>query len=290
MEEQLTYTTVTFKARNEVSTLEKPNELEIIYDEIKVKEQTGRRKAWLCLPSHLVAAALGIICVVLASYIIILKIQFYTIMSERLREKNNLTALSQQLWSEKDDLQRKTQELTRERDGLNWTLGVIMEYETFPVNTFCLQNVCKPCLDNWVLFQSNCYLFRNSESSWKWSTWIKSQEECQKFTADLVVIESQEEQEFINNHTEVYHDDIHGYWIGLRKEDWTESWMWLDGSNLTAVYWRAQPANNRLNCALTSPHGDPQAKWRKTSCDMRNRFICETRALIKQDEEEAAFA
>lgn len=62
-----------------------------------------------------------------------------TVMSEQYRENTNLTAQNLQLWTEKIDLERRTEELTRERDGLNWTMGVILEYEYFPVNNLCPQ-------------------------------------------------------------------------------------------------------------------------------------------------------
>lgn len=60
-------------------------------------------------------------------------------MSEQLRENSNLTALNKQLMSEKEDLQGQTRELTREKNGLNWTLGVILEYKDFPVDILCPQ-------------------------------------------------------------------------------------------------------------------------------------------------------
>lgn len=62
-----------------------------------------------------------------------------TVMSEQQRENINLTAQNLQLWTQKTDLERRTEELTREKDGLNWTMGVILEYENFPVNTHCPQ-------------------------------------------------------------------------------------------------------------------------------------------------------
>jgi len=44
-----------------------------------------------------------------------------------------------QLRTEMTDLERRGEELTRERDQLNWTLGVIMEYQDLPVKTLCPQ-------------------------------------------------------------------------------------------------------------------------------------------------------
>ncbi|KAK9514230.1 hypothetical protein VZT92_027711 [Zoarces viviparus] len=285
MEEELNYVTVKFKSD------EKPSDLEVIYEEVKtcgeqawdtnpaIPENTKR--APMCTLLHLVAAALGIICVLLVLVGITLSIYFSTVMSEQHRENINLTAQNLQLWTEKTNLERQTEELTRERDGLNWTVGVILEYENFPVNKHCPQKVCKPCLDDWVLFQSNCYMFSTSDYSSEWKNWEGSREHCTQMKADLVVIESQEKQEFINKHTKYYNDERHGYWIGLRKRD---AWTWADGSNFTVEFWKTQQEyRHRELCGLIQKGADPLANWSKASCTMWNRWICETRALIKPD-------
>ncbi|TDH11475.1 hypothetical protein EPR50_G00060730 [Perca flavescens] len=287
MEEELNYVAVTFKP-NGICTHEKPNDLEIIYDEVKTWEDKAldsnpaisenEKKAPLCTLLHKLAASLGIICVILVSAIITVSIHFNTVMSEQHRENVNLTAQTRQLWKEKTDLERQTEELTRERDGLNWTVGVIMEYHHFPVKAHCPQKVCRPCLEGWVLFQTNCYLFSTSDY-YDWRAWQGSRDKCQRMQADLVVIESQEEQEFISNHTK-YYDALHGYWIGLSRMD---TWAWVDGSNLTLMYWKTQEPDYKVPCALSLPQADPLANWHKASCSMKNRWICETRALIKPD-------
>ncbi|XP_032373873.1 C-type lectin domain family 4 member M [Etheostoma spectabile] len=289
MEEELNYVAVTFKT-NGIFTREKPKDLEIIYDEVKTWEgkaldskpanSDNVKKAPLCTLLHLLAAGLGIICVILVSAVITVSIHFNTVMSEQHRENINLTAQTWQLWTEKTDLERQTEELTRERDRLKWTVGVIMEYQNFPVNAHCPQKVCKPCLEGWVLFQTNCYLFSTSDYWSDWKGWHQSRDICIHMQADLVVIESQEEQEFINNHTQYYNTALHGYWIGLSRMD---TWVWVDGSNFTLMYWKTQEPGYKLSCALSLPRADPLANWHKSSCDMRNRWICETRALIKPD-------
>uniref|UniRef100_A0A8C9X621 C-type lectin domain-containing protein n=1 Tax=Sander lucioperca TaxID=283035 RepID=A0A8C9X621_SANLU len=258
----------------------KPNDLEIIYDEVKKWEEKAldsnpaisenEKKAPLCTPLHLLAAGLGIICVILVLAVITVSIHFNTVMSEQHRENINLTAQTQQLWTEKTDLERQTEELTRERDRLNWTVGVIMEYQNFPVNAYCPQKVCKPCLEGWVLFQTNCYLFSTSDYYKDWRAWQGSRDECRRMKADLVVIESQEEQEFINNHTKYYNTASHGYWIGLSGMG---TWAWVDGSNFTLMYWKIQQPGYKVACALSLPQADPLANWHKASCDMRNRWI-----------------
>ncbi|XP_067456850.1 CD209 antigen-like protein A [Thunnus thynnus] len=288
MEEELNYVSVTFKT--DIFTSEKPSDLEVIYDEVKTDELAwdtnpvipvgNKKEAPLHTPLKLVAAALAIICVILVSVIIALSIHFLTVISQQNRENTNLTAQTVQL---RTDLERRTQELTRERDGLNWTIGVILEYENFPVNTHCPQKVCKPCLDGWVLFQSHCYLFTADSYYSYWSDWERSRDQCKKMNADLVVIGSQEEQVFINNHTKYYEDEKHGYWIGLRKMNTMNTWTWVDGSNSTVMYWITQQIGYEGPCALTLPRADPLANWNTAGCGMRNRRICETRALIKPD-------
>ncbi|XP_033968622.1 C-type lectin domain family 4 member M-like [Trematomus bernacchii] len=240
---------------------------------IPEKEKKAQRYTLL----HLVAVALGIIGFILVSTFIAVRIHF---MSEQHREGNSLMAEILQLRTEMTDLKTQREELTRERDKLNWTLGVIMEYQDLPVKTFCPQKVCKPCLDGWVLFQSNCYLFTSGTWSSNWKNWQDSRSDCQQMRADLVVIESLEEQEFIYNHTEHYDDDNHGYWIGFTK---TDTWTWVDGRNLTVTFWKQQDDCNRGNCVLSQQKADPPANWCRKNCSMKNRWICETRALIKQD-------
>ncbi|XP_037308836.2 C-type lectin domain family 4 member M-like [Pungitius pungitius] len=287
MEQELNYVRVKFKTDGSSAGGE-PCDLETIYDEVKTYEEqawdTNRaspdvKKAPLLTAIHLVASALGIMCVLLASAVIALSVYFSGAVSEQRRENLDLTARNLQLRANEANLEKEAEELTRERDGLNWTVGVILEYENFPVNKRCPHKVCRPCPQGWTTFQSNCYMFSTSSwSSW-WLTWKGSRDECKRTRADLVVIESQEEQEFLNNHTESYHDDKHGYWTGLRN---TDTWTWVDGSNLTVMDWKSNEANSNL-CGLLQATEGPLANLGKASCDMKNRWICERRALIKTD-------
>lgn len=57
-----------------------------------------------------------------------------------------------------------------------------------------LPTVCSPCPDGWRRFRSSCYLFDESKYYSNWRTWEGSRRRCKEFLADLVVIESLEEQ------------------------------------------------------------------------------------------------
>lgn len=52
---------------------------------------------------------------------------------------SNLTAENQQLVMKNSNLESKTEELSRDRDDLNWTLTVILKFNSFPVDKYCPQ-------------------------------------------------------------------------------------------------------------------------------------------------------
>ncbi|XP_054637140.1 oxidized low-density lipoprotein receptor 1-like [Dunckerocampus dactyliophorus] len=266
-EEELNYVTVKFKSHNSLGDAviyedvrsnsgpwapreviqEKPSDVEEIYDDVRTKEKTcGLRRTFqdnvekvaLHTPLNLAAAGLGIVCVILMSVIVALTLHLNGVMSAQQQENANLTAENQQLLAQVAQLQGRAQGLTRERDSLNWTMGVILEYNVFPVMNHCSKKVlalCKPCMEGWKLFHSKCYLFVQSEYYYDWKTWQGSVDECRQRNADLLMIHSQEEQEFVTNHTRKYNDDRHGYWMGLSKNEKTNQWEWLHGRNLTVM-------------------------------------------------------
>ncbi|KAF0046056.1 hypothetical protein F2P81_002585 [Scophthalmus maximus] len=106
---------------------------------VSLKTEENEQKTPLHTRLQLAAAALGIICVVLVSVVISLGRHITTVMSEQRRDNISLTVDHLLLWKEKTDFERLTEKLARQRDGLNWTIGVIMEYESFPVHTHCPQ-------------------------------------------------------------------------------------------------------------------------------------------------------
>ena len=60
-------------------------------------------------------------------------------MYELRRQNTTLTEQNLRLWTEKAALKKQTEDLTRDRDQLSWTIGVILEYDKFPVKELCPQ-------------------------------------------------------------------------------------------------------------------------------------------------------
>ncbi|XP_075899299.1 C-type lectin domain family 12 member B-like [Nelusetta ayraudi] len=282
--EELNYVAVTFRTDG-APIYEKPHDSAVIYEEVKPRSvepdaHTGSRSGAPVPPLLLraVAAGLTITCLILLSIVIALTVHFNMVISEQKRTQSDLTEQIERLQGLQVRLEREAGEQSGERDRLNWTLGVILEHQNFPVAFRCPNGVCKPCPAGWLLFQSMCYLITEHIYSWEWKTWEGSRHSCRELSADLVMIDSQEEQEFISNNTEFYNDYRHGYWIGYSRVE--DTWMWTGGSNGTLTFWTQQNKVYGEKCALTL-RLDSLDNWRKTSCHMKNRWICEMRTLIK---------
>ncbi|XP_061674827.1 oxidized low-density lipoprotein receptor 1 [Syngnathoides biaculeatus] len=278
-------------------TQEKCGEVEEIYDDVRIKElprsllhvfQENVSKVSRLTPATLAAAALGVLCVILMSVIVALVLHLNSVTAKQRRQNVNLTAENGHVRAQLERLQERAQGLSWERDQLNWTVGRVLQYDNFPVKAFCPKRVlslCKACMDDWLLFGSKCYLFMNSPYFSGWMDWEDSFDDCSKRNAQLLLIESREEQEFITNHTRYFKDDLHGYWIGLNKSEHSENWKWNDGRNLTLAFWRDEIYTIKNRCALTSKSLSSTSldNWRRVSCSMKNRFICQTNVFTKPD-------
>ncbi|KAK2810396.1 hypothetical protein Q5P01_000402 [Channa striata] len=196
------------------------------------------------------------------------------IMHEQEASLNKVTAENQQLITSRSILQTQ-------RDYLNWTLGAILNFDTFPVNVYCPQKKCQSCQTGWIQFQEKCYLFYENPAPWK--TWPQSREFCQNKTADLAVIHNLQEQEFVTNNTKFYFDQWHGYFLGLFQTA-DKNWVWVDGHNDTLQYWVTDklqtPDTNGTIYALLIPNRNVTANWNRADNKFENKFICERKALI----------
>ncbi|XP_033968666.1 struthiocalcin-1-like isoform X4 [Trematomus bernacchii] len=200
------------------------------------------------------------------------------LMTEQKSNLSVLTAENEQLITERNLLERETEQLSRVTDNLNWTLSIILRFDTFPVHDYCPDKECQPCLKDWIQFEEKCYLFYNEEAPWM--TAPESQTYCRNKAADLVVIDSLHEQEFISNHTKYYYDEFHGYWLGLYTTN-NKDWVWIDGRNGTLGYWIGESFGDPGRCALMIPGRNVTASWDPADCGMQNKFICESDVLVK---------
>ncbi|XP_058261108.1 hepatic lectin-like isoform X2 [Hemibagrus wyckioides] len=108
-------------------------------------------------------------------------------------------------------------------------------------------------------------------------SWNKARQECRLRGADLVIINSREEQESISQMF------IGEAWIGLSDSAEEGKWMWVDGTEVTTGFWWEGEPNDfdgNEDCAAT---GSKFARaiistWADYSCETELRAICEKKA------------
>ncbi|XP_039455664.1 CD209 antigen-like protein E isoform X1 [Oreochromis aureus] len=127
----------------------------------------------------------------------------------------------------------------------------------------------KTCASGWRMFSCSCYFLSEKTGSWD-----EGRSDCRDRGADLVVIDSSEEQDFLVSFIQK------PTWIGLNDKEEEGRWKWVDGTPLSFLtYWRTgQPDNGG---------GDPQwgeedcvhirtdSSWNDLSCGNSLPWVCE---------------
>uniref|UniRef100_A0A668A7B0 C-type lectin domain-containing protein n=1 Tax=Myripristis murdjan TaxID=586833 RepID=A0A668A7B0_9TELE len=117
--------------------------------------------------------------------------------------------------------------------------------------------------DGWTKFNSSCY-FISSESK----NWNESRQDCLRRGADLVIINSREENSFLKNFRV-------RLWIGLSDLETEGEWKWVDGSSLSYTSWaEGQPDDygGKEDCGVLRPVYDG---WNDFPCSLGRPWICE---------------
>ncbi|XP_036789839.1 CD209 antigen-like protein E isoform X2 [Oncorhynchus mykiss] len=171
--------------------------------------------------------------------------------------KTNATA-------ERDQLQTRYNNLTEERDQLQTRYNNLTEEKGhIQLKLFVIEQHCQ---EGWRYFDSSLY-FLSTETK----TWEKSRQDCQGRGADLVIINSREEQTFLFN--------LHlRAWIGLTDSVTEGIWKWVDGTPLTTGYWgKGQPDDYGQEDCVEIYYGqdDPVKTWNDENCHKYHDWICE---------------
>ncbi|XP_053335461.1 CD209 antigen-like protein E [Clarias gariepinus] len=183
---------------------------------------------------RLIAVFLVMLCLLLTA-VIVLWIK-YPNLNESLTSNNNLTIARDQFQRERDQLQRERAELERFSK-----LG-------------------------WNYFSSSVYIFNTGQK-----TWTESRENCRETGADLVIITSREEQEFVNKLRAGGQA-----WIGLSNRE--NKWKWVDDTTLITGFWEDKEPNSAAGedrCVITGIKTDPVKNWAEYLCNKTYNWICE---------------
>ncbi|KAF7198970.1 C-type lectin domain family 4 member E isoform X2 [Nothobranchius furzeri] len=142
---------------------------------------------------------------------------------------------------------------------------------------FCLK------LDrNWEKHGDKCYYFSNISLFWKGSRSF-----CEDLGADLVKIDSREEQEFLVEKVKNFVMDtiLGSFWIGLTDSEVEGNWTWVDGSPLDSrmKFWLEGEPNNAAgrsvsgeDCVAIVKRGvEDLNTWNDDTCSFAHKSICE---------------
>ncbi|XP_063754996.1 CD209 antigen-like protein A [Eleginops maclovinus] len=122
----------------------------------------------------------------------------------------------------------------------------------------------------WMKFGCSCY-YKSAEMK----NWTESRRDCKARGADLVVIGSHNEKDFISKLSKP-----ETTWIGLqavkKKADWADKWKWnpVDQSPLTYGAWKNGVEVNPVHRALSTAYVDLEGTWTQTNNGSK-RWICE---------------
>ncbi|XP_047457480.1 C-type lectin domain family 10 member A-like [Mugil cephalus] len=168
---------------------------------------------------------------------------------------------------ERDLLKASLTKMTEERDLLKANLTKMTKDMESSQN---VPKQKKTCPDGWKMFSCTCHFLSEASGSWD-----EGRQDCRNRGADLVVIDSPEEQTslsgFIKKDT----------WIGLNDKEKEGTWKWIDGTPVTLKYWGPnQPDNGGTSgrwgeedCAHISTGSN--SPWNDVSCSKSLPWMCE---------------
>ncbi|XP_039469946.1 CD209 antigen-like protein E isoform X1 [Oreochromis aureus] len=180
---------------------------------------------------------LGVLCLLLLTGLIILAFLFIKDKFQMEEEVGNLK-------TERDQLQKRVEELTKEKEMI------------FRQSFMC----------NWVNVSGSFYFTSSEKKSWQ-----ESRQDCVQRGADLVIISSQEEQNFVNTFKK-------RLWIGLTDSETEGTWKWVDGTPMNTSYWnRGEPnGDKKENCGHIDTYNSENS-WNDAPCSILHFWICEKR-------------
>ncbi|XP_062243846.1 CD209 antigen-like isoform X2 [Platichthys flesus] len=159
--------------------------------------------------------------------------------------------------SDAPDCDAVIRNLTEERDQLKKKMNIFDHYTR----------------EGWVYFRSSFYFISSDEKSWG-----DSRDDCLQKGADLVIINSKEENEFTRQFRRAF-------WIGLTDTETEGIWKWVDGTllNTTTSFWHPGEPNSYQNRIGDLPNEDcgetmfneVENNWNDEQCTELNIWICE---------------
>uniref|UniRef100_A0A3B4U2G1 C-type lectin domain-containing protein n=1 Tax=Seriola dumerili TaxID=41447 RepID=A0A3B4U2G1_SERDU len=150
---------------------------------------------------------------------------------------------------------------------LQATLNISLRLWRYAEVTVVSQVLVDTIKTRWVYFSDRVYYISSTKK-----TWQDSRNDCLQKGADLMIINSKEEQ---------LKDNV---WIGLTDRETEGTWKWVDGTPLTTSYWaKNEPSKGflgqREDCGEVMLH-QMKENWNDKLCDEPNFWICEMNMIF----------
>ncbi|XP_067285071.1 galactose-specific lectin nattectin-like [Pseudorasbora parva] len=129
--------------------------------------------------------------------------------------------------------------------------------------------------EEWFQQKGRFYVFSTDTMDW-----YSSRERCQDLGGDLVIINSNKEQEFLARQIRNISANAL-YWIGLTDSRTEGVWLWVDDTKNNLSLWAMPPddhksADNPLGEDCVIMNGKrTDSKWGDVFCSRKERRICE---------------
>ncbi|XP_058889912.1 macrophage mannose receptor 1-like [Acipenser ruthenus] len=136
-----------------------------------------------------------------------------------------------------------------------------------------LNTICPP---GWIGFDSHCYWVVSNPNLL--TTWSEAQGECSRLGGNLLIINSQAEQYFINGFLpDLLQSEVPDIWIGLSDQDADGTFRWVDRKDITYQNWAVSHPHNvphLWDCGQIYT-GNVEGKWETANCFRNLGFVCE---------------
>ncbi|XP_047434291.1 CD209 antigen-like protein C [Mugil cephalus] len=212
---------------------------------------------------RLVAVGLGLMCIIQAALNISLRLAHFSLNNSLTEERDECKKINL-------GIEARFRNLTEERDELYRTV-----YDTTVIiqNLTKERNELKRMLNDstqqvWVSFNGSFYYVSSTKK-----TWQDSRNDCLQRGADLMIINSQEEQNFARRFRKYM-------WVGLNDKQTEGRWEWVNGNAMTTSYWSEGEPNGgrRENCGNVK-NFEYDYSWNDEDCSTSLFWVCEKKTF-----------
>ncbi|XP_041789778.1 C-type lectin domain family 4 member M-like [Chelmon rostratus] len=193
--------------------------------------------------------------------------QLQTSYNNLAEERDQLQTSSNNLTKERDQLQERFAVLTKNRNDLQRKLqDTEASWKNMTKETDDLKRILKNF--EWTYFRGSFYHVSSTKK-----TWQESRDDCLLKGADLMIINSKEEEAFSRQFKKYM-------WIGLTDTETEGAWKWVDGTPVTERYWGSGEPNGgrNENCGNIKRY-DAEKSWNDEDCSYSCFWICEKKFL-----------